>query len=322
MRALRLTEFGPPSVLTVQDVPDPVPGPDEVLVKVAAAAINPSDVKNVTGLMRAHTTLPRTPGRDFAGTIVSGPGVGTEVWGSGGDLGFGRDGTHAEFLLLPRQAVCPKPSALSMEEAAAVGVPYVTAWAGLMDTAEMTQHDTVLVVGAAGAVGRAVVQIADWKGARVIGVVRREAQAAEAKAIGADDVLVSADPAVLPQFVQAATGGRGATLVFDTVGGATVEPCLRSLAPKGRLVEIAAPPDARRVSFDLLDFYRAELHLLGVNTLTRDTATGGRILQALAPGFEAGVLRPPTLAARFALEDAAEAYAQVAAGGGKVVLVP
>ena len=96
MRALRFEKTGSLEALSVQELPLPIPGPTEIMVQVKAAAINPSDIKNVLGLMRI-TTLPRTPGRDFAGEVADGPAelVGTPVFGSGGNLGFGRDGSHA-----------------------------------------------------------------------------------------------------------------------------------------------------------------------------------------------------------------------------------
>jgi NADPH:quinone reductase len=102
LRAVVLRHFGPPDELRVEDVPQPRPSEGEALVKVMAAAINPSDVKNVQGGM-AGTTLPRVPGRDFAGVVADGPpdDIGREVWGTGGDIGFMRDGSHAQFMLLP-----------------------------------------------------------------------------------------------------------------------------------------------------------------------------------------------------------------------------
>src|SRR3954471_11767357 len=113
MRAVVIHKFGEPKDLRVEEVPTPVPGDGEVLVEVRAAAINPSDVKNVSGAMHG-TTLPRVPGRDFAGVVVRGPGdtVGREVWGTGGDLGFTRDGSHAQFMVLPLQALTRKPQRL------------------------------------------------------------------------------------------------------------------------------------------------------------------------------------------------------------------
>lgn len=320
MRTIRFHQFGPPSVLQLQDVPSPVFGPDEVLVQVKAAAINPSDIKNVQGLM-PQTSLPRTPGRDFAGVVLEGPAdlIGKEVWGSGGDLGFGRDGTNAAQVVLHREAVRLKPTKLSFEEAAAIGIPFVTAWSALVDTGELTAHDTLLVLGAAGAVGSSAVQIAYWKGARVLGVVRDAAQCESAEQCGAVTIVNTA-PETLAEKVKAATEGHGATLILDTVGGAFFEPCLKSLAPRGRLVEITT--SQRQVSFDLLDFYRRELRLFGVNTLSLDGPAAARILDALRPGFEAGVLRAPAIAERYPLDEAAHAYERVGSAKGKVLLIP
>jgi NADPH2:quinone reductase len=116
MRVLRLHEFGSPG-LRIEELDTPTPSGDEVLVRVTAASVNPSDAKNVRGFMH-QTRLPRTPGRDFAGTVVAGRGdmIGKEVWGTGGDLGFTRDGSHADHLLVPaaaavyRQAATRKPA--------------------------------------------------------------------------------------------------------------------------------------------------------------------------------------------------------------------
>ena len=322
MRALRFELTGDLSDLSVQEIETPVPTEGQVLVRVAAAAINPSDVKNVQGLM-PHTTLPRTPGRDFAGVVVAGTAdwQGAEVWGTGGELGFTADGSHAQYLLLPQEAVCRRPAALSAEEAAAVGVPFVTAWSMLVDAGGLTPEDTVVVVGAAGSVGGAALQIARWRGARVLGVVRDPAQAQALTGLGAQAV-VCVDAQGLADAVKAATDGRGADLVVDTVGGTMLEPCLNALALHGRLVEITAPQ--RRAEFDLLDFYRRELTLRGVNTLLLDSVACARILERLAPGFESHALRPPPIARRFPLEEFADAYAQVQSGGagGKVILAP
>src|SRR6266581_6005984 len=134
MRALRFDRFGPPSQLQVQEIGRPHPQRGEVVVQVHAAGVNPSDVKNVAGIMEG-TTLPRTPGRDFAGVVTEGPAelLGTKVWGTGGDIGFTRDGSHAQYLLLPREAVRPKPASLSLLEAGSIGLTYVTAWLAIID---------------------------------------------------------------------------------------------------------------------------------------------------------------------------------------------
>src|ERR1700677_176232 len=108
MHAVRLRQFGKLTDLKIEELPTPSPAAGEILLRLTAASVNPSDVKNVQGFMH-QTKLPRTPGRDFAGTVIAGPSalVGTEVWGTGGDLGFTRDGSHAEFLVLPASGVIP-----------------------------------------------------------------------------------------------------------------------------------------------------------------------------------------------------------------------
>jgi len=174
MRALKFCQTGSLDDLHVEEVSVPIPAAGEVLVEVKAAAINPSDVKNVQGKMH-ETTVPRVPGRDFAGTIVKGPDelLGRSVFGSGGNLGFGRDGSHAEYLTIPVTAVLPLPSNLSFEQAAGFGVAYITAWAALVNAAQIQAGETALILGTTGAVGSAAARIAHKAGARVIGIPER-----------------------------------------------------------------------------------------------------------------------------------------------------
>src|SRR4051794_20829315 len=145
-------------------------GPGEVLVEVKAAAVNPSDVKAATGLM-AYAVFPRTPGRDYAGVVIDGPAawIGHEVFGSSGDLGIRRDGTHASHLAVEADALVEKPAKLSWEETAGIGVPFVTAMEGFRRTGMPKPGETVLVMGVNGKVGQAAVQIATWQGASVLG---------------------------------------------------------------------------------------------------------------------------------------------------------
>ncbi len=172
MRAVLIRQFGDVKNLRVEEIPTPEPAGDEVLVEVQSASINPSDVKNVTGVMHG-TTLPRVPGRDFAGVVARGPAdlIGKEVWGTGGDVGFTRDGSHAQYILLPRDGVALRPAGLTADAAGSAGVTFVTAWQALVTSAGISSADRVLIIGAAGGVGSAAVQIArlhgagDWRGA-------------------------------------------------------------------------------------------------------------------------------------------------------------
>src|SRR5207253_3126048 len=135
-------------------------GENDLLIEVKAAAVNPSDVKAATGLM-PYAVFPRTPGRDYAGVVVDGPSawIGREVFGSSGDLGIRRDGTHATHLAVEGEAVVDKPRGISWEEAAGIGVPFVTAMEGLHRAGLPKSDEIVLVMGVNGKVGQAAVQI-------------------------------------------------------------------------------------------------------------------------------------------------------------------
>jgi NADPH2:quinone reductase len=323
MKALQFTDFGPVSNLRLVELPDPRADHTMVVVKVAAGAISPSDVKNVEGKME-DVTLPRVPGRDYAGTVVSGPAewVGAEVWGTGGEIGYTVDGSHAELIAVPIASLRRKPNTLSLEQAGAIGVIYLAAWLGVMEYARIGAGETLLVVGAGGGVGTAAAQIGKWRGARVIGVDRYELPFGSPAAAAFDDFLVPGDEP-LGTVVRRATGGRGAQVVFDAVGGPMFEPSLKSLARRGRQTEITSVGD-RRVSFDLLDFYHNESRLFGVDTRHRDAVASAAMLEALTPFFEQGAFKAPMIDRVIPLSEGLAAYDQVARGEakGRLVLVP
>src|SRR5271157_2105180 len=216
MRAIRFEAFGNPSVLKLVDIAAPAADARTALVRVMAASINPSDVKNVAGAMK-QTTLPRIPGRDYAGVVERGPAewIGAEVWGTGGDVGFTRDGTHAEMIAVPTASLRRKPGPLSFDEAASVGVNYMAAWLGIEATG-VKAGETVLLIGADGGVGNAAAQIARRLGARVIGADKRAPQPDAPIHAIAEKLIIGAED--LPAEVRAATGGRGADVVLDLVG--------------------------------------------------------------------------------------------------------
>jgi len=324
MQAILIERFGDPSELRPQEVPRPEPAEGEVLLEVHAAAVNRSDVLNARGSF-PFTTLPRIPGRDFAGVVVEGPQelVGTEVWGTGGgELGFIRDGSHARYLAVPRNAVVPKSETLSLEEVAASGLAYVTAGSALVELAGVSAGETILVTGAAGGVGSAAAMIARWKGARVIGAIKDESERAMAERAGVE-VTVDTSRENVTDAVLAATDGGGADLVLDAVGGPLFEPAMNSLGEKGRMVVITTTPGMQHVSFNLFDFYRKGLRLFGLMTSFLDTEKSASVLRDLGPGFDVGALRAPAIAERYPLEQAGTAYARVESGevAGRVLLV-
>ena len=313
MKALRFAQYGPPSVLSIEQLEKPQPAQGESLVQIHAAAVNPSDVKNVAGAFK--TPLPRTPGRDYAGTVVAGDDKGREVWGSGAGFGVQRDGSHAEFVVIPSAWLSDKPPHLSMEEAATVGVPFVVAWNGLVQEGDVKAGETILVTGALGAVGRAVTQIAHWKGARVIGadIVERPCEC---------DVYINAKTQDLVAEVKAATSNYGVDLVFDAVGGPMFEQCLKSLRVLGRQIAMASV-GTRRVSFDLIDFYHGRQRLIGVDSLQFAGTEIAAIMDAIKPGFEGGALKPFETKS-WPLDKSIDAYTAAEKGSSpeKQVLIP
>src|SRR5689334_7417587 len=314
MKALRFSKFGLPSVLRIEEIPRPEPHDGEALVKVKAAAINPSDVKNVAGLF-SRTTLPRTPGRDFSGVVVAGKKYeGENVWSSGPGLGITRDGAQAEYVTIPEEALSLKPVTLSLEQAAAIGVHFITAWFALVHAAQLEPGETILIIGVAGAVGQAAMQIANWRGSRVLGAARSSNPIPGAVAV------INTRTDDLSNRAFELTDGKGVDAGLDAVGGPMFEPALRCLRIGGRQVAITSTGD-RRVSFDLVDFYHNQSRLIGVYSMKFSPHDVSVIADELRQGFEANILKVPA-ADSVPFENAIEAYERVASGsaGAKQVL--
>jgi NADPH:quinone reductase len=323
MRALQFQAFGDPGTrLALVDLPDPQPRSGWAVVRIHAASVNPSDVKNVAGQMEG-TVLPRVPGRDFSGVVEAGPSdwVGTEVWGTGGDVGFTRDGSHAGLIAVPESALARRPAALDQAQAASVGVAFVVGWMGLADYAGLQKGEDVAIVGVSGGVGGAVAQLARALGARrVLGIDRRPPPGGSPAASRIDAYLpLDGDVAAA---AKAQTDGRGADVVFDAVGGVMFETALSCLARKGRLIEIAAT-GRRRVELDLLDFVHNESRLFGADSRKLGLVESAAILNQLAPLFDQGLLEAPLVHSVLPLERGIEAYQAVAAGAeARIVLEP
>ncbi len=281
-------------------------GPQDVIVEIKAAGVNPSDVKAATGLM-PYAVFPRTPGRDFAGVVVDGPSewLGREVFGSSGDLGIRRDGTGH----------------ISMDEAAGIGVPFVTAIEGYRRAGMPGARETVLVMGLNGKVGQAATQLASWRGAKVIGVVRKD-EAYEGHASGPVEVI-NASTTDIAARVRDLTDGKGADIVFNTVGDPYFEAANKSLALAGRQILIAAVD--KTVPFNILEFYRGRHTYVGIDTLALSSAASADILREALPGFVSGHLKPYPIAsnATYSLTDAKAAYIAVSGSSrDRVILKP
>jgi len=295
---------------------------NEVLIEVKAAAVNPSDIKAATGLM-SYAVFPRTPGRDYAGIVIDGPPVtmGREVFGSSGDLGIRRDGTHATHLAVEADALVEKPNGISWEEAAGIGVPFVTAIEGFRRAEMPISGETVLVFGMNGKVGQAAVQIASWNGARVIGVSRKKE--AYAGHTNSPVEVIDASATDVAMRVRELTGGKGADIIFNTVGDPYFQVAHKSLAIRGRQILIAAINPV--VPFNILEFYRGQHAYVGIDTLGLSSSASGAVLRQLGPGFASGHLKPFPIRQRaiYPLQEAKAAFLAVAGSSrDRIILRP
>lgn len=319
MKALQFSATGNLNTLHYAQVATPVPAAGEVLVQVKAAGLNPSDVKNVLGRF-PYTTVPRIPGRDFAGVVVEGPEalLGQEVWGTGRDLGFFADGSHAQYLTVSAKGVAHKPSHLSFAQAASLGVPYTTAWDAL-ERSGVSKGTRLLVTGANGAVGSAALALANIRGAQVLGAVRRPEQAQALRAQGFEAIVLG-KPEELGAQVSAVFSG-GADVIFDTTGF-WLPAAVSALAPFGRIAIIAAPVDGH-VQLPALALYRKGGSVVGINSLLYNCEQCAVMLEQFGRFFDEGSLPLPTGLREVPLADGLACFEEVNQGtADKIIFVP
>ncbi|MGC0343331.1 quinone oxidoreductase family protein [Streptomyces sp. SLBN-8D4] len=344
MRAVRIDSFGGPEVLVPVDVPDPVPGPGEVLVRIAAAGVNRADALLRAGLYHRAGRPPLVPGVEAAGVVVEvGEGV-TEVVPGQRVMaldGGKSSGFYARLATVPATHLVVLPEAVDLTRAAALPVAWLSAWYCLRRLARVTKDDTVVVKAAASGVGTAAVQIAAETGARVIALAGSAEKAAWAGEFGADVTLDTSAPAWAGEFgadvtldtsahpddaeveeVLRLTDGRGADVVLDTVGGRAFGRSLREVAHGGRVValaNVALEPS----TVDTRDFYPKNASILGFQ-LTNLQIHGydpRPDLRELAERVAAGVYRVP-IETVVPLEEARAAHERLERrdNRGKIVL--
>jgi NADPH2:quinone reductase len=320
MRAIRVAQFGGPEVLRLEDVPDPVAGPDEVVVKVHAAGVNPVEAYIRTGQYARLPELPYTPGGDGAGVIES-AGANVTAWKAGDRVYIAsfmaKTGTYAEKMAVSATHVHHLPQTVSFGQGASLGVPAATAYRALVIRAAVKAGETVLVHGASGAVGIAAVQLARAMGLKVLGTAGSAAGANAAREAGATDVFDHHDGDYAAK-VTAATGGRGVDVILEMLANVNLDRDLTLLAPKGRVVVIG---NRGRIEIDPRLTMGKELAILGT-TLWSTTADEYRqIHAALVAALESGVLKP-IVGRELPLAQAAEAHRVILADKavGKLVL--
>ncbi|MGD9905569.1 MAG: zinc-binding dehydrogenase [Vicinamibacterales bacterium] len=340
MNAARFHVHGGPEVLALESVPDPVPGPGEVLVRVRACALNHLDLWHRRGLERVTVPLPHIAGADVAGEVVVAPGgeaaPGTRVLLQPGlscgrcaacldgrdnecrrydVLGSQRPGGYAELVVVPAANLVALPDYVPFDAAAAFPLTFVTAWHMLVTRARLRLGETVLVVAGASGVGQAAIQIARLHGARVIATAGSAGKLERAKALGAEVVIDHHRDDVVAE-VRRATDRRGVDVVVEHVGQATWDRSLRALAAGGRLVT-CGNTTGWEAAVDLRFLFSRQLSLLGSYMGTK-----GELLKAAACFFAGQVT--PVVDAVLPLAEAAEAHRRLERGDvvGKLLLAP
>jgi NADPH2:quinone reductase len=322
MRAIRVHANGGPEVLTLEEVAPPAPGPGQVLVRVAATGLNYIETYQRTGLYKLD--LPFTPGGEFAGTIEAlGPGV--TGWVPGDRVATTRGaGGYAELALASIDQLVRVPEGVDLKVAAAMLLQGMTAHYLAYSTFPLKPGDTCVVTAAAGGVGLLLCQIAKALGARVIGLVGSEEKGALAREAGADEIVLYAREPFAPR-VRELTGGRGADVVFDSVGASTWENSLDSLRPRGMLVNFGNASGPMPPISPLVLMNKGSLFLTRP-TLWHYIATPEELSWRAGDLF--GWLQAGKLAVRvdreFALADAAQAHIALESRQtmGKVLIIP
>jgi NADPH:quinone reductase-like Zn-dependent oxidoreductase len=305
MQAVRFTEYGPVDVLNVEDVPQPVPGPEQVLVRVKAAGINPGEAKIREGMLASRwpTTFPSGEGTDLAGIVEhAGPGVTAVAVGDEVIGWVDTRSSHAEYAVLERANLTPRPAAVPWQVAGALAVVGFTAWAAVRAVA-LSAGDTLVVSGAAGGVGSITVQLASRRGATVIGLASEQNHGW----LAAHGVVPVAYGDGVAGRIRSVTPKADAFI--DTYGGDYVELALGELGVPPDRVDTIVRPDA--------------VEKYGVKAEGNAAGASAAVLAELASLIAAGELEVP-IAGAYPLTQVREAYARLASGHvlGKIVLLP
>jgi NADPH2:quinone reductase len=321
MKAIRVHEFGGPEVLKLEDVPDMQPGPGQVVVRIHAAGVNPVETYIRSGSYAVKPNLPYTPGNDAGGIVLKiGDGVkrvkaGDRVYVSGSF-----SGTYAEQALCNEAQLHRLPSNVSFEQGAAMGTAYGTAYRGLFQRGDAKAAETMLVHGASGGVGTAVVQIARAAGLTVIGTAGSERGMQLVKAEGAHHALNHSSEGYLEELMKL-TDGRGVDLILEMLANKNLGKDLTVLAKRGRLVVIGSRGP---IEINPRDIMGRDADIRGTTLMNTTEHQYKQMHAALVAGLENGTLRP-IIGQKIPLADASRAHMEVmkpSGAYGKIVLAP
>jgi NADPH:quinone reductase len=324
MRAIVVREFGNPDVMQVDEVPDPVAGPSDVLVRMRATGVNPVDTYIRAGTYARKPALPYLPGSDGAGEIeavgadVRGFAVGDRVYVHG-TSGGALSGTYAERAISAPHQVHLLPARTSFSQGAALGVPYATAHRALFDCALVQSSETVFVHGATGGVGIAAVQLAHAHGATVFGSGGSDRGLAMIRQQGAEVAVDHRAPDYTDEIMRA-TGGRGVDVILEMAAHLNLDRDLGLLAPRGRVVVVG---NRGRIEIDPRQAMSRDATIRGMLLANASPEELRAIHAALTEGLATGAL-DPVVGHELRLDDAPRAHELVMQPGalGKIVLVP
>ena len=329
MKALHSTSVGGPETLVIQDIPNPTPGKGEVLVDVAACAINFPDTLIIRDLYQFKPERPFAPGGEISGTI-SAIGEGVEGWAVGDRVlaGTGHGGLQ-EQVVVPAMKLFRVPDFVDLPQASALLMTYGTTIHGLKDRGDIKAGETILILGAAGGVGLSAVELAKAYGCRVVAAVSSEEKAAVARKAGADETVIyprapfdKDTSKELAKAFKAAVGPNGADIVYDIVGGDYSEPALRAIAWEGRFLVVGFPAGIAKMPLNLTLLKSCDIRgvFWGAFTVREPEANKAHIAE-LFDLWKAGKINP-LISETYPLDHAHEAIAKLENRGaiGKLVV--
>jgi NADPH:quinone reductase len=324
MKAVMCHQYGGPQSLVVEEVPLPEPGSGEVRIAVKAAGVNFPDALIIQNKYQFKPALPFTPGGEIAGVVTAVGADVTRVKVGEAVIGFTGWGGFAQEALVPAASVVPMPADMPFEVGGSFLMTYGTCLHALKDRAQLRPGETVLVLGAAGGIGTAAIEIAKALGARVIAAASSQAKLAVCRDKGADETI-DYSTEDLRERLKALTGGRGVDVVCDPVGGSFSEPAVRSLAWRGRFLVIGfTAGEIPRIPLNLPLLKGASI--VGVfwgDFLKREPAQADQDLQELAQMYRAGKIAP-LISMRCSLDEAGSAITALMDRrvSGKAVVIP